>query len=115
QFVDVARQGAIRAPTLAALLPAIRDGSAQSQKMFHSGAWWAYASIFPKPYCDYPVTPTRPTQILEDSVPTNLYCATDDPEQQIRGSAAAPRPEGDDTAGPPPGYDPNARTIPLDN
>ncbi|MFT3715419.1 MAG: MlaD family protein [Gordonia sp. (in: high G+C Gram-positive bacteria)] len=113
QFLDVAKQGSIRAPTLAALMPAIRDGSIQSQKMFHDGAWWALAALYPKPYCDYPVTPTRPTQILEDSVPTNLYCATEDENQQRRGSAMAPRPEGDDTAGPPEGYDPNARTVPL--
>lgn len=113
QFIDVAQQGALRAPTLAVLLPSIRDGSVQSQKMFHDGAWWAMASLYPRPYCDYQVTPTRPTQILESSVPTNLYCVTNDPNQQRRGSVNAPRPEGDDTANPPPGYDPNTRTVPL--
>ncbi|GAA3964176.1 MCE family protein [Gordonia caeni] len=113
QFIDVAQQGALRAPTLAVLLPSIRDGSVQSQKMFHHGAWWAMASLYPKPYCDYQVTPTRPTQIMEASVPTNLYCVTNDQNQQRRGSVNAPRPEGDDTANPPPGYDPNTRTVPL--
>lgn len=113
QFLDVAQQGALRAPTLAVLLPSIRDGSAQAQKMFHDGAWWALASIYPRPYCDYAVTPTRPTQILENSVSTNLYCVTENENQQRRGSVNAPRPEGDDTAGPPPGYDPNSRTVPL--
>lgn len=113
QFIDVAQQGALRAPTLAVLLPSIRDGSVQSQKMFHHGAWWTMASLYPKPYCDYQVTPTRPTQIMEASVPTNLYCVTNDQNQQRRGSVNAPRPEGDDTANPPPGYDPNTRTVPL--
>lgn len=113
QLVDVAQQGALRAPTLAVLMPSIRDGSAQGQKMFHDGAWWALASIYPRPYCDYAVTPTRPTQLMEASVPTNLYCVTENENLQRRGSVNAPRPEGDDTAGPPPGYDPNARTVPL--
>ncbi|AZG43741.1 MlaD family protein [Gordonia insulae] len=114
QFVDVARQGALRAPALANLLPSIRDASVKSLTMFHGGAWWAFGSIFPRPHCNYAVTPVRPTKILELTVPTNLYCVTEDPTQQIRGSANAPRPPGDDTAGPPPGYDPNARTVPLD-
>ncbi|MFT4085671.1 MAG: MCE family protein [Gordonia sp. (in: high G+C Gram-positive bacteria)] len=114
QFLDVARQGALRAPTLAELLPSIRDGSAQAQKMFHDGAWWAMASLYPRPYCDYPVTPQRPTKILEASVPVNLYCASADQNQQRRGSNNAPRPTGDDTAGPPANFDANGRTVPLD-
>ncbi|GAB18815.1 Mce family protein [Gordonia effusa NBRC 100432] len=114
QFRDVARQGALRAPALANLMPSIRDGSVQAIKMFHDGAWWALASLYPRPSCNYSVTPTRPTKVLELTVPVNLYCVTQDKNQQIRGSANAPRPAGDDTAGPPPNYDPNARTVPLD-
>ncbi|WP_279097358.1 MlaD family protein [Gordonia bronchialis] len=114
QMLDVARQGALRAPAIANLLPAIRDASIKSLTMFHDGALWAFGSVYPRPACNYPVTPRRPTQILELSVPVNLYCVTEDPNQQIRGSANAPRPPGDDTAGPPPGYDPNARTVPMD-
>lgn len=113
QFIDIAQQGALRAPTLAVLMPSIRDGSIQGGKMFHDGAWWALGSIYARPYCDYQVTPTRPTQILEASVPTNLYCVTEDQNMQRRGSVNAPRPKGDDTANPPPGYDPNSRTVPL--
>ena len=114
QLVDVARQGALRAPALANLLPSMRDAGVKSQAMFHNGAWWAMASLFPRPYCDYSITPTRPTKVLELTIPTNLYCVTQNPNQQTRGSVNAPRPPGDDTAGPPPGYDPNARTVPLD-
>ncbi|EGD55890.1 MlaD family protein [Gordonia neofelifaecis] len=114
QFLDVARQGALRAPALATLFPAIRDWSIEAQKMFHDGAWWALASIYPRPSCNYQLAPVRPTKILELTVPKYLYCVTEDPTQQVRGSANAPRPNGDDTAGPPPGYDPNARTVPLD-
>ncbi|GAA1482936.1 MlaD family protein [Gordonia sinesedis] len=113
EFADIARQGALRAPALANLLPSIRDASVKSMAMFHDGAWWALAALLPRPYCDYAVTPVRPTKILELTIPTNLYCVTEDPNQQIRGSANAPRPPGDDTAGPPPGYDPNARTVPM--
>ncbi|MHC3003239.1 MlaD family protein [Gordonia metallireducens] len=114
QFLDIAEQGALRAPALATLMPSIRDASIKSLTMFHDGAWWAFGSVYPRPSCNYPVTPRRPTQVLELTIPTNLYCVTEDPNQQIRGSANAPRPPGDDTAGPPPGYDPNARTVPLD-
>lgn len=114
QFLDVARQGALRAPALATLFPSIRDGSIQGQKMFHDGAWWALASLYPRPSCTYSLSPVRPTKILELTVPKNLYCVTEDANQQIRGAANAPRPKGDDTAGPPPNYDPNARTVPLD-
>lgn len=114
QFLDIAEQGALRAPALATLMPSIRDASVKSLTMFHDGAWWAFGSVYPRPSCNYPVTPRRPTQVLELTIPTNLYCVTEDPNMQIRGSANAPRPPGDDTAGPPPGYDPNARTVPLD-
>ena len=114
QFLDIGRQGALRAPTLANLFPTIRDGSIQAQKMFHDGAWWALASLYPRPACNYSLAPVRPTKILEMTVPTNLYCETKDPTMQTRGSVNAPRPEGDDTGGPPPNYDPNARTVPLD-
>ncbi|WP_207841376.1 MCE family protein [Williamsia soli] len=113
QFLDIAQQGALRAPALVNLLPSIRDGAITSLAMFHDGAWWAYGSIYPRPYCDYPVLPQPPTEILQSSVPVNMYCVTEDPTQQIRGAANAPRPPGDDTAGPPPNFDPNARTAPL--
>ena len=113
QVADIAHQGALRAPALATLLPSIRDASYISQNMFHDGAWWVMASIFPRPYCNYAATPIRPTKVLETVIPTNLYCVTEDKNQQIRGSANAPRPPGDDTAGPALGADPNARTVPL--
>jgi virulence factor Mce-like protein len=114
QFREVARQGALRAPAIAVLLPSIRDASSKSLAMFHNGAWWAMGSIYPRPSCTYPVTPSRPTKVQELTIPLNLYCVTEDPNQQIRGAANAPRPAGDDTAGPPPNFDPNARTVPLD-
>ena len=113
EFIEVLEQGSLRAPTLVNLLPSIRDGSITLQKMFHDGAWWALASIYPRPYCDYQLATPPPTQILALTLPTNLYCVNANDGQQIRGSVNAPRPEGDDTAGPPPNYDPNARTVPL--
>lgn len=115
EFADIAHQGSLRAPALANLFPSIRDGSGQAKTMFHDGAWWVLASLYPRPTCNYSVTPVRPTKILELAVPSNLYCVTQDPNQQIRGSANAPRPPGDDTAGPAPGSDPNARTQPMGN
>ncbi|MGB3603179.1 MlaD family protein [Gordonia sp. (in: high G+C Gram-positive bacteria)] len=114
QFLDVARQGALRAPALANLFPSVRDGVIQSQAMFHGGAWWALATIFPRPTCNYSIAPSDPTKIQSMAIPKNLYCVTEDPTMLTRGAANAPRPKGDDTAGPPANYDPNARTVPLD-
>lgn len=114
QFLDVARQGALRAPALANLFPSIRDGVDTAKAMFHGGAWWALASIYPRPTCNYSVAPSDPTKIQSLAIPKNLYCVTEDPTMQTRGAVNAPRPKGDDTAGPPANYDPNARTVPLD-
>ena len=41
------------------------------------------------------------------------YCRDDDPGVGIRGAKNAPRPGGDDTAGPPPGADLGRRTDPT--
>jgi len=41
------------------------------------------------------------------------YCANPDPSVLVRGARNAPRPPGDDTAGPPQGYDPVATTDPT--
>lgn len=41
------------------------------------------------------------------------YCANPDPSVLVRGARNAPRPPGDDTAGPPPSYDPLAQTDPT--
>ncbi len=69
QFLDIAEQGALRAPALATLMPSIRDASVKSLTMFHDGAWWAFGSVYPRPSCNYPVTPRRPTQVLELTIP----------------------------------------------
>ena len=46
------------------------------------------------------------------SVPLYNYCLDHDPSIQVRGSANAPRPPGDDTAGPPPRSTGDERTTP---
>ena len=53
---------------------------------------------------------------IKTGMPVRLwnFCTTDDPNQQIRGSANAPRPnDGVNHNAPPPGADPNAVTAPL--
>lgn len=74
--------------------------------IFHDGAVWAIADPYPRYGCDYnhprlpPAVPDYPEPYLY------TYCDNPDPSVLVRGARNAPRPPGDDTAGPPPGYDP---------
>jgi virulence factor Mce-like protein len=81
--------------------------------VFHGGALWAIADIYPRYGCDYKLPRYAPSQ--PDFVEPYLYtyCDNPDPAVLVRGARNAPRPPGDDTAGPPPGYDPLAKTDPT--
>ena len=76
------------------------------QTIFHDGAVWATVDIYPRYTCDYNL-PRRPPAVPDFPEPfMYTYCDNPDPAVLIRGARNAPRPPGDDTAGPPPGYDP---------
>jgi len=78
--------------------------------VFHDGGIWGVVDIYPRYRCDYNV-PRRPPSLADLPEPyRNTYCNNPDPSVLIRGARNAPRPPGDDTAGPPPGYDPKAQT-----
>jgi len=81
--------------------------------IFHDGGIWAIGDIYPKYRCDYDL-PRRPPSQPDFPEPYRYtYCNNPDPSVLIRGARNAPRPPGDDTAGPPPGYDRLAQTDPV--
>jgi virulence factor Mce-like protein len=104
----------LRVPALNALFPDYRgsvlDAVASS---FHDHGVWATAELYPRYACDYG-TPTHPPSAADYYEPfMYTYCRDDDPGVGIRGAKNAPRPGGDDTAGPPPGADLGRRTDPT--
>lgn len=104
----------LRVPALNALFPDYRgsvlDAVASS---FHDHGVWATADLYPRYACDYG-TPTHPPSAADYYEPfVNTYCRDDDPGVGVRGAKNAPRPAGDDTAGPAPGADLGQRTDPT--
>ncbi|MGV0636243.1 MlaD family protein [Mycolicibacillus trivialis] len=72
----------------------------------HDGGIWVIGDLYPKQRCDYNL-PRRPPAAADFPAPYRYtYCADDDPSLLIRGARNAPRPPGDDTAGPPADHDP---------
>ncbi|OCB46199.1 mammalian cell entry protein [Mycobacterium vulneris] len=106
----------LRTPALQALWnPDHESMTERLNTIFHDDGVWVVGDIYPKYGCDYNVPRTPPSQA--DSPEPNLYtyCDNPDPSVLVRGARNAPRPPGDDTAGPPPGHDPNAKTDPTPN
>ncbi|WP_246398146.1 MlaD family protein [Mycobacterium vicinigordonae] len=80
---------------------------------FHDGGLWGVGEIYPRYRCDYDLPRRPPTQADFPEPYRYTYCKNPDPSVLIRGARNAPRPPGDDTAGPPAGYDPFATTDPT--
>ncbi len=78
--------------------------------ILHDGGAWVAVDIYPKYRCDYNLPRHAPTDASFPEPYKYTYCADQDPSLLVRGARNAPRPPGDDTAGPPPGYDPHAVT-----
>jgi len=78
--------------------------------IIHDGGIWGVADIYPKYRCDYNLPRKPPSQADFPEPYEYTYCADQDPSVLVRGARNAPRPPGDDTAGPPPGADPHAVT-----
>lgn len=113
-LTTIAQLSYMRIPALKALIDAPRgsalDGLLNSM---HDGALWAIVDAYPRYSCDYNL-PRRPPSVADFPEPyLYTYCDNPDPSVLIRGARNAPRPPGDDTAGPPPGYDPLAQTDPT--
>jgi phospholipid/cholesterol/gamma-HCH transport system substrate-binding protein len=94
---------ALRLPGLGSLLPNMADGSQALAGVVQNGALVALVDVYPRLACDYHVPRRPPTEGGSPPPPLYHYCKENGPTLQQRGSTNAPRPVGDDTAGPPRG------------
>ncbi|MGA7050904.1 MAG: MlaD family protein [Mycobacterium sp.] len=106
----------LRVPALNALFPDYRGSVLDAvSSAFHDHGVWATAELYPRYACDYG-TPSHPPSAADYYEPfMYTYCRDDDPGVLVRGAKNAPRPGGDDTAGPPVGADLGRRTDPTPN
>ena len=104
----------LRVPALNALFPNYRGSVLDAfASVFHDGGVWGTADIYPRYGCDYG-TPAHSATSADYYEPfMYTYCRDTDPGVLIRGAKNAPRPGGDDTAGPPPGADLGRQTDPT--
>ncbi|ORX07071.1 mammalian cell entry protein [Mycolicibacillus trivialis] len=106
----------LRTPALADLWRPDRDSMVDRvSSVIHDNGIWAVADIYPRYSCDYGLPRRPPSQADFPEPYLYTYCDDPDPSVLIRGARNAPRPAGDDTAGPPPDYDPHATTDPTPN
>lgn len=104
----------LRVPALNALFPTHRTSVLDALgTAMHDGGLWATAEIYPRYTCDYG-TPKLPPSSADYPEPfMYTYCRDEHPGVLVRGAKNAPRPAGDDTAGPPPGADLGRQTDPT--
>ncbi|WP_024442912.1 MULTISPECIES: MlaD family protein [unclassified Mycobacterium] len=104
----------VRTPALNALFPNYRGSTVEAlSSAIHEDGMWATVDIYPRYTCDYG-TPRRPLSQADYPEPFLYgYCRDTDQSVLVRGAHNAPRPPGDDTAGPPPGADLAATTDPT--
>lgn len=104
----------VRTPALNALFPNYRGSTVEAlSSAIHEDGMWATVDIYPRYTCDYG-TPRRPPSQADYPEPFLYgYCRDTDQSVLVRGAHNAPRPPGDDTAGPPPGADLAATTDPT--
>lgn len=104
----------VRVPALNALFPNYRGSTvAALDSAIHENGMWATVEIYPRYTCDYG-TPRRSPSAADYPEPYLYgYCRDTDQSVMVRGAHNAPRPPGDDTAGPPPGADLAATTDPT--
>jgi virulence factor Mce-like protein len=114
-LTTVAQIASARVPALNEIVNSQRGGSALGAitKVVHDGGAWVIVDIYPRYGCDYDLP--RPPPFLPNYPEPFLYtyCKNPDPSVLVRGARNAPRPPDDDTAGPPPEYDPLAQTMPT--
>ena len=113
-LTTIAQLSYVRVPALKALFPNTRGSVLDAVgATIHDGGLWGIGDFYPRYSCDYNL-PRRPPSAPDFPEPFRYtYCANPDPAVLVRGARNAPRPPGDDTAGPPPGYNPLAQTDPT--
>ncbi len=104
----------LRVPAVNALFPDYRGSLLDAlDSTMHDHGIWATADFYPRYACDYGTPRFAPSAADYPEPFMYTYCRDDDPGVGIRGAKNAPRPAGDDTAGPPPGADLGRRTDPT--
>ena len=100
---------AMRTPAISQFLPGLDRFGPLVAAIVRDGKVRVLGDLYPRPSCDYG-TPRRPPTI-GGSPPPRIYryCTQTGPRLQQRGSTNVPRPDGDNTAGPPPGANPEQR------
>lgn len=115
-LATVAQLSYVRVPALNALFPGPEVRGSLLENMatiLRDGATWIIADLYPRYNCDYAGPRGAPSAADYPEPRLYSYCADQEPSVLVRGARNAPRPAGDDTAGPPPGFDPNATTDPT--
>ncbi|MBA0048850.1 MlaD family protein [Mycobacteroides sp. LB1] len=109
-----ARLSYVRVPALNALFPDYRGSALEAFiSTMHDHGLWVTADLYPRYACDYG-TPRHPPSSADYPEPfLHTHCRDDDPAVLVRGAKNAPRPAGDDTAGPPAGADLGATADPT--
>ncbi|MEZ0342392.1 MlaD family protein [Mycobacterium sp. pV006] len=104
----------LRVPALNALFPDYRTSVLDAiGSTMHDSGLWSTGDIYPRYSCDYG-TARRPPASADFPEPyLYTYCRDDHPGVLVRGAKNAPRPAGDDTAGPPAGADLGRTTDPT--
>jgi virulence factor Mce-like protein len=104
----------LRVPALHALFPDYRTSVLDAiGSVMHDNGLWATGDIYPRYTCEYG-TPRRPPSSADFPEPfMYTYCRDDHPGVLVRGAKNAPRPAGDDAAGPPAGADLGRQTDPT--
>ncbi|GAB2698096.1 MlaD family protein [Nocardia thraciensis] len=112
-FSAITKAAQLRKPALRALFPSLVIGSSAMGVPAHDGEFHTIVDIWPRPFCQYNNAPTAPYVVQDGTLPKWNYCTNPPPDQQIRGSANAPRPDiPNNGAQMPAGADPNDRTPP---
>lgn len=109
----IVRSALLRQPALRALFPALVVGTSAMGVPAHDGEFYTIVDAWLRPWCNYP-TRTVPASIATVPIFNRWnYCDNPPDDQQIRGSANAPRPDvPNNGAHRPTGADPNDRTLP---
>ncbi|WP_024801456.1 MlaD family protein [Nocardia sp. BMG51109] len=112
-FEAITKAAQLRRPALQALFPSLVVGSSAIGVPAHDNEFHTIVDIWPRPFCQYDNKPTAPYVVQDGTLPKWNYCTSPPPDQQIRGSSNAPRPDvPNNGAQMPAGADPNERTLP---
>ncbi|MET8429219.1 MlaD family protein [Nocardia sp. NPDC004860] len=109
----IVRAALLRVPALRALFPALVVGSSAIGVPAHDGEFYTIVDAWLRPWCNYPTRTVPPSIATVPVFSSWNYCDNPPDDQQIRGSANAPRPDvANNGAHRPTGVDPNQRTLP---